>query len=74
MASVKLLEAKISKNLYFEIEERVRLGLFLTESDVVSNALRKAFAEETREFLRKLVKTLRIPKTSLIREWKRIRD
>ena len=73
MASVKLLEAKIPQNLYIEIEERVRLGLFSTESDVISSALKKAFAEEAREFLRKLAKSMKISKASLLADWKRIR-
>jgi len=73
MASVRLLETKIPQNLYIEIEERVRLGLFSTESEVVNSALRKAFAEEARDFLRRLIKNTRISKKSLLGEWKRIR-
>ncbi|OGB88902.1 hypothetical protein A2625_00280 [candidate division WOR-1 bacterium RIFCSPHIGHO2_01_FULL_53_15] len=73
MTAVKLLEAKIPKNLYIEIEERVRLGLFLTESEVISSALRKAFAEEAREFLKRSIKSVGVSKKSMLNEWKRIR-
>ena len=73
MASVKLLETRVPQNLYLEIEERVRLGLFSTESEVVNSALRKAFAEGAREFLKRLIKSAGISKKSLLSEWKRIR-
>jgi len=73
MVSVKTLEAKIPVDLYKEIEERIRLGLFSTESEVIGKALRKSFAEEAREFLRKLIKNMGISEKSLLAEWKRIR-
>lgn len=68
MASVKVLEARIPKNLYAEIEERVRLGLFETKSEVVKRALEKSFAEDARKFLRDFIKNAKISKRALLAE------
>jgi Arc/MetJ-type ribon-helix-helix transcriptional regulator len=67
------VNAKLPQELFSEIEERVRLGLYVDESEVISMALKKTFAEEAREFLRELAKNTGISETDMIEEWQRIR-
>lgn len=74
MNGVKILEAKISTDLFNEVDERVRLGLFSTRSEVVNKALGKAFAEDSREYLRRFIKKSGISEKAMIKEWKNIRN
>lgn len=73
MAEGRLIKAKMSKNLYDEVRERVRLGLYSDESEVIQKALRKVFAEEAREYLRALAKSRRIKKKEMLKEWRKVR-
>ena len=73
MEKKELLQIEISDTIGSEIRERVRLGLFNDESEVVNKALRKAFAEEAREFLRELVQREGISEKELIDEWRKVR-
>ena len=73
MAKTISIEAKLPQKLFSEIKERVRLGLYADESEVISMALKRAFAEESREFLRGLAKSMGVGKTDMIKEWQKIR-
>lgn len=64
---------KIPKGIYSQITERVRLGLFKNETEVIEEALKKTFAEESRDFLRTMIKNAGISKRSMLQEWKKLR-
>ncbi|MCK4353447.1 hypothetical protein KAW65_08590 [candidate division WOR-3 bacterium] len=74
MAKTLTLQAKLPKELYSEIKERVRLGLYSNESEAINAALKKAFAEEAREFLKGLIKNMKISKKEMLEEWKKVRQ
>lgn len=74
MGKTELLTVKISKDVLFEIKERVRLRLYPNESEVVGKALKKAFAQEARDYLRNLVKAQDITEKEMLNEWRKIRD
>ena len=73
MASLRLIQAKVPAGLAEALEERVRLGLFRDTSEAVQAALRKAFAEEARSFLRNLSKAAGLKKRDLLATWSRVR-
>lgn len=64
---------RIPKGIYSQITERVRLGLFKNETEVIERALEKTFAEESRDFLRTMIKNAGITERSLLQEWKKLR-
>lgn len=68
------LEATVSKDLAQEVENMVKLGLFRDTSEVVESALKKMLAEQSREYLRDLVKNIGLTEKELIREWKKTRQ
>ncbi|MCK4401296.1 hypothetical protein KAW08_03195 [bacterium] len=70
---METLEARVPGDLYSEIKERVRLKLYSNESQVVVKGLKKVFAEESREYLRSLVKGLGVDEGEMLNEAKRIR-
>ena len=73
MEKKELLQIKIPENIGSEIRERVRLGLYSDESEVVNKALRKAFAEEARQFLRELIRQEGLSEKEMIEEWRKVR-
>lgn len=73
MAKTMSIEAKLPQDLFSEVKERVRLGLYTDESEVISAALKRAFAEESREFLRGLAKSMKLSKSDMIKEWQNLR-
>ena len=73
MSATITLQTKIPKEIYAQIKERIRLGLFSSETEVIERALKKTFAEEPREFLRNMVKSAGISEKSMLQEWKKIR-
>jgi Arc/MetJ-type ribon-helix-helix transcriptional regulator len=74
MKNVVIEQVKIPKDIYSEMRDRIRLGLYSNESEVISSALKKVFAQESREFLRSLVKREKITEKSMLNEWGRIRN
>jgi len=70
---MRTLEARVPGDLYSEIKERVRLKLYSSESQVVVKGLKKVFAEESREYLRGLVKGLGVSETEMLNEARKIR-
>ena len=70
---MKTLETKVPGDLYSEIKERVRLKLYSSESQVIVKGLKKVFAEESREYLRGLIKGLGVNEAEMLNEAKRIR-
>ncbi|GJQ48183.1 MAG: ribbon-helix-helix domain-containing protein [Candidatus Kuenenia stuttgartiensis] len=63
----------IPDDLYKKIEEEVRLGTFSDVSEAINAALRKAYAEKSRTYLRWLVKKEGITETSMLKEIENIR-
>ncbi|MCR4292528.1 MAG: ribbon-helix-helix domain-containing protein [Candidatus Kuenenia sp.] len=64
---------EIPDDLYKKIEEEVRLGTFSDVSEAINAALRKAYAEKSRTYLRWLVKKEGITEASMLKEIENIR-
>lgn len=69
----KTIEAKIPKKLYDNIEERIKQGLYVSVDEVVSDALMKMTAEQSRLFLRRLVKLAKISEKEMLSELNNVR-
>ncbi|MBL7206197.1 MAG: ribbon-helix-helix protein, CopG family [Candidatus Aenigmarchaeota archaeon] len=68
---LKTIQARIPEKLYEELEQRVELGMYASTSEVMRDALRKMFVEQSRTFLRDLAKEKGIKKEELLEElWK----
>lgn len=63
----------IPDDLYKEIEEEVRLGIFQDISEAINVAIRKAYAKKSRKYLRWLMKKEGITEASTLKELKNIR-
>ncbi len=74
MKNVVIEQIKITGNIYSEMKDRIRLGLYSCESEIISRALKKVFAQESREFLRALAKRERVTEKSMLSEWRKIRN
>jgi len=71
---LKTVQVKVPERLYNEIQGRIKTGIYADQSEVLKEALKKMFAEESREFLREIVKRKRITKKEMLKEWKKIRE
>ncbi len=67
------LHARVPKALAHEINKLVKLKLFKNESHVVEFAIKKMLAEQSREYLRELVKNMEIKEKDMFNEWEKIR-
>ena len=74
MKNVVIEQVKIPKNIYFEMKDRIRLGFYSSGSEVISKALKKVFAQESREFLKFLPRREKVTEKSMLREWRKIRN
>jgi len=63
----------IPNDLYKEIEEEVKLGMFSDFSEAINAALKKAYAKKSRTYLRWLIKKEGITETSMLKEFENIR-
>jgi len=70
----KLLQARIPEKLYKRVEEGIKSGIYSNRSEVVREALRKMFAEQSRDFLRELARKTGISEMDMLRELKKIRS
>ncbi len=70
---MKLIRAKVPDNLSREVENLVKSGVFRNTSEVVSIALKKMLAEQSREYLRDLTANMGITEGEMLKEWKGIR-
>lgn len=68
------LQARVPEGLAKEVNRLVKLGLFKNESEVIQIALKKMLAEQSREYLRDIVKNMGIKEKEMISEWKKIRE
>ncbi len=71
---MKTIQANISEGIYKALERGIRLGLYKDENEVVNKALVKLFAEQSRDFLRKLTKNLNISEKEMLSEAEKLRD
>ena len=71
---MKTLEVKISDNLYKEIKSLVKMKIFNSESEVVNRALIYLLSEQSREFLRNLVKDLGITEKEMLKTLQKVRE
>ena len=67
------ITAQIPKDIYMNINEEVKLGIFSDPSEAVASALKKAYARKSRTFLRWLVKKEDITEAEMLKELERIR-
>ena len=74
MKNVVIEQIKIPRDIYFEMKDRIRLGLYSSESEIISKALKKVFAQESRGFLRALAKREKVSERSILSEWRKIRN
>lgn len=65
--------AQIPENIYININEEIKLGIFSDASEAVVSALKKAFAQKSRTYLRWLMKKEGITEAEMLKELKKIR-
>jgi Arc/MetJ-type ribon-helix-helix transcriptional regulator len=65
--------AQIPEDIYRNINEEIKLGIFSNESEAVVSALKKAYARKSRAFLKWLMKKEGITENEMLKELKKIR-
>jgi Arc/MetJ-type ribon-helix-helix transcriptional regulator len=67
------ITAHIPEDIYMNINEEIKLGIFANASEAVASALKKAYARKSRSFLRWLMKKEGVTETEMLKEFERIR-
>lgn len=70
---MKNISATIPDIIYEAINRRIKIGLYSDKNEVINIALEKMFAEESRDFLRKLTKGFDIKEADLLSELEKVR-
>jgi len=65
--------AQIPEDIYRNIDEEIRLGVFSDASEAVVSALKKAYARKSRSFLRWLMKKEGITEAEMLKEFEKMR-
>lgn len=65
--------AQIPDDIYRNIDEEVKLGVFSDASEAVVSALKKAYARKSRSFLRWLMKKEEVEEADLLKELAKMR-
>jgi len=65
--------AQIPDDIYKNIDEEVKLGIFSSASEAINAALRKAYARKSRTYLRWLMKKEGITEEEMLKELKSLR-
>jgi Arc/MetJ-type ribon-helix-helix transcriptional regulator len=65
--------AQIPDDIYKNINEEVKLGIFDSTSEAVSAALKKAYASKSRTYLRWLMKKEGITESEMLKELSSLR-
>lgn len=65
--------AQVPENIYKNINEEVKLGIFSDVSEAVISALKKAYAQKSRTYLRWLMKKEGITETEILKELEKLR-
>ncbi len=72
--SLKSVQARVSEELYEEIDKRIESGMYSSKSEVIRAALRKLFAEQSRNFLRELAEEKDLSEEEMLEEWIKVRE
>jgi len=70
---IRLVQAKVPEYMYKELRARVQSGVYVSESEVVREALRGMFINESMETLQRLAKEAGVTKREMLAELRRIR-
>lgn len=62
------ITADVPEQIYRNIEEEVKLGIFSNTSEAINSALRKAYAGKSRTFLKWLIKKEGISEADMLKE------
>ena len=62
------MQLKYQKTIYKKIAEEIKLGIFPDISAAINAALRKAYAEKSRAYLRWLMKKGGVTEASMLKE------
>ncbi|MEW6419289.1 MAG: hypothetical protein AB1480_14455 [Nitrospirota bacterium] len=65
--------AQIPEDIYRNINEEIKLGVFSDASEAVVSALKKAYARKSRSFLRWLMKKEGISEAEMLKELEKMR-
>ncbi len=65
--------AQIPDDIYRNIDEEIKLGVFSDASEAVVSALKKAYARKSRSFLRWLMKKEGLTEASMLKELEKMR-
>jgi Arc/MetJ-type ribon-helix-helix transcriptional regulator len=65
--------AQVPEEIYRNINEEIKLGLFADTSEAVVLALKKAYSQKSRVFLRWLIKKEGITEVEMLKELEKIR-
>jgi len=65
--------AQIPEDIYRNINEEIKLGVFSDASEAVVSALKKAYARKSRSFLRWLMKKEGITEAEMLKELEKMR-
>ncbi|MDA8325611.1 MAG: hypothetical protein M0033_05265 [Nitrospiraceae bacterium] len=65
--------AQIPDDIYRNINEEIKLGVFSDASEAVVSALKKAYARKSRSFLRWLMKKEGITEADMLKELEKVR-
>ncbi len=65
--------AQIPEDIYKNINEEIKLGVFSDEAEAVVSALKKAYAKKSRTFLRWLMKKEDISEDEMLKELVKMR-
>lgn len=67
------ITAQIPDEIYRNINEEIKLGVFSDASEAVVSALKKAYARKSRSFLKWLVKKEGITEAEMLKELEKLR-
>ena len=65
--------AQIPEDIYRNINEEIKLGVFSDASEAVVSALKKAYARKSRSFLKWLMKKEDITEAEMLKELEKMR-
>jgi Arc/MetJ-type ribon-helix-helix transcriptional regulator len=65
--------AQIPDDIYKNIDEEVKLGIFSSASEAINAALRKAYARKSRTYLRWLMKKEGVTEEEMLKELESLR-
>jgi hypothetical protein len=65
------ITAQIPKDIYMNINEEIKLGIFSDPPEAAASTLKKAYARKSRTFLRWLVKKEGITEAEMLKELER---